>query len=84
MSAPTIDAVTRARGAAARESWAEAYGLLRAQDAHPSRALTAADLAALADAAWWSGRVEESVTARLRAHAAFVASGDHRGAGLAS
>ncbi|MFB7961216.1 LuxR family transcriptional regulator [Streptomyces sp. NPDC056019] len=84
MSAPTIDTVTRARDAAARESWAEAYGLLRAQDAHPSRALTAADLAALADAAWWSGRVEESVTARLRAHAAFVASGDHRGAGLAS
>ncbi|MFE5595515.1 LuxR family transcriptional regulator [Streptomyces sp. NPDC056549] len=84
MSAPTIDAMTRARAAAARESWAEAYGLLRAQDAHPSRALTGDDLTTLADAAWWSGRVDESVAARLRAHAAYVASGDHRGAGLAS
>ncbi|MFJ7955056.1 LuxR C-terminal-related transcriptional regulator [Streptomyces sp. NPDC096319] len=84
MSAPTIDRITRARDAAARESWAEAYGLLRADDAHPSRALTADDLTILADAAWWSGHVDESVTARLRAHAAYVAGGDHRGAGLAS
>ncbi|WP_426363790.1 LuxR C-terminal-related transcriptional regulator [Streptomyces sp. E-08] len=84
MSAPTIDGIAQARDAAARESWAEAYGLLRAHDAHPSRALTADDLTVLADAAWWSGHVDESVTARLRAHAAYVASGDHRGAGLAS
>ncbi|WP_426403543.1 LuxR C-terminal-related transcriptional regulator [Streptomyces sp. R-07] len=84
MSAPTIDGIAQARTAAARESWAEAYGLLHAQDAHPSRALTADDLMTLADAAWWSGRVDESVTARLRAHAAYVAGGDHRGAGLAS
>ncbi|MFJ5829781.1 LuxR C-terminal-related transcriptional regulator [Streptomyces sp. NPDC093089] len=93
MSAPTIrtrrtadadDAVERAREAAGRESWAEAYALLRAHDRHPSRALTADDLSVLADAAWWSGHIDESVTARLRAHAAFLAAGDHRGAGLAS
>ncbi|MFD8205409.1 LuxR family transcriptional regulator [Streptomyces sp. NPDC059695] len=84
MSAPTIDALPRARDAAARDAWAEAYALLRAQDARPRRALTADDLTILAEAAWWSGRVDESVTARLRAHAAFVARGDHRGAGLAS
>ncbi|WP_435059211.1 LuxR C-terminal-related transcriptional regulator [Streptomyces sp. bgisy060] len=84
MSAPTVDRLTRARDAAARESWVEAYGLLHAHDEHPSRALTADDLAALADAAWWSGRVDESVAARLRAHAAYAAVGDHRGAGLAS
>ena len=38
MSAPTIDRIAQARTAAARESWAEAYGLLRAHEAHPSRA----------------------------------------------
>ncbi|MFJ8659013.1 LuxR C-terminal-related transcriptional regulator [Streptomyces sp. NPDC093795] len=92
MSAPTIhtrhtaeaDVLERARDAAARESWAEAYALLHAHDLHPSRGLTADDLSVLADAAWWSGHVDESVTARLRAHAAYLAADDHRGAGLAS
>ncbi|WP_369144163.1 response regulator transcription factor [Streptomyces sp. R44] len=84
MSAPTIDRIERARTAAARESWTEAYGLLHAHDEHPTRALSADDLTILADAAWWSGHVDESVAARLRAHAAYVAGGDHRGAGLAS
>ncbi|MDV5145571.1 LuxR C-terminal-related transcriptional regulator [Streptomyces sp. SBC-4] len=90
MSAPTLhtpqtsDAVERARDAAGRESWAEAYALLHAHDLHPSRGLTADDLSVLADAAWWSGHIDESVTARLRAHAAFLAAGDHRGAGLAA
>ncbi|MFI9111108.1 LuxR C-terminal-related transcriptional regulator [Streptomyces venezuelae] len=93
MSAPTIrtrhtaaaaDAVERARDAATRESWTEAYELLHAHDRHPSRGLTADDLSVLADAAWWSGHLDESVTARLRAHAAFLAADDHRGAGLAS
>ncbi|MEU5216064.1 LuxR C-terminal-related transcriptional regulator [Streptomyces sp. NPDC020807] len=60
------------------------YALLHAEDRHPTRALTGEDLAELADAAWWSGHVEESVTARLRAHAACLAAGDHRGAGLAA
>ncbi|MFD3665701.1 LuxR C-terminal-related transcriptional regulator [Streptomyces sp. NPDC058659] len=94
MSAPTLhtahtadataDVVERARDAAERESWAEAYALLHAHDLHPSRGLTADDLSVLADAAWWSGHIDESVTARLRAHAAFLAAGDHRGAGLAA
>ncbi|WP_329623543.1 LuxR C-terminal-related transcriptional regulator [Streptomyces sp. NBC_01255] len=83
-TADTADAVERARDAAGRESWAEAYALLHAHDLHPSRGLTADDLSVLADAAWWSGHIDESVTARLRAHAAFLAAGDHRGAGLAA
>ncbi|MFC9791472.1 LuxR C-terminal-related transcriptional regulator [Streptomyces sp. NPDC127584] len=85
MSVPlTTDPVDRARSAAARESWAEAYMLLHAHDLHPSRGLTADDLSVLADAAWWSGHVDESVAARLRAHAACLAADDHRGAGLAA
>ncbi|MFE7552841.1 LuxR C-terminal-related transcriptional regulator [Streptomyces gardneri] len=83
-TARAADAVERARDAAERESWAEAYALLHAHDLHPSRALTADDLSVLADAAWWSGHIDESVTARLRSHAAFLAAGDHRGAGLAA
>ncbi|MFI1714355.1 LuxR C-terminal-related transcriptional regulator [Streptomyces litmocidini] len=77
-------AVERARSAAARESWAEAYVLLREADRHPTHALTAEDLDVLSDAAWWSGHVDESVAARLRTHAAYVAAHDRRGAGLAA
>ncbi|MFF5972069.1 LuxR family transcriptional regulator [Streptomyces sp. NPDC012769] len=74
----------RGRDAVAREDWAGAYALLHEADRHPTGPLGADDLAALADAAWWSGRVDESVTARLRAHAAYVARGDWRGAGLSA
>ncbi|MFG3345288.1 LuxR family transcriptional regulator [Streptomyces sp. NPDC048018] len=74
--------LTRARDAAAREDWAGAYALLHEADRHPTAPLAPGDLDALADSAWWSGRIEESVTARLRAHAAHVAAGDLRGAGV--
>ncbi|MGW3520431.1 LuxR C-terminal-related transcriptional regulator [Streptomyces hydrogenans] len=84
MSAPVIDRAGRARDAVAREAWGEAYALLHARDRHPDEALTPDDLGALSDAAWWSGHLDESVAARLRAHAAHVAAGDHRGAGLAA
>ncbi|MFF8279220.1 LuxR C-terminal-related transcriptional regulator [Streptomyces lateritius] len=77
----TAPAVERARDAAARESWAEAYTLLYEADRHPSAALGPDDLDLLADAAWWAGHVDESVAARLRAQAGYVAAGDHRGAG---
>lgn len=76
--APSVE---RARDAAARESWAEAYVLLRTLDMHGPRALAPDDLDTLADAAWWSGHVDESVDARLRAHAGYAAAGDHRRAG---
>ncbi|MBT2368261.1 LuxR family transcriptional regulator [Streptomyces sp. ISL-10] len=77
-SAPSVE---RARDAAARDSWAEAYVLLRAADSEAPGALAPADLDTLADAAWWTGHVDESVDARLRAHAGYEAGGDHRGAG---
>ncbi|MFJ5707775.1 LuxR family transcriptional regulator [Streptomyces sp. NPDC093105] len=84
MSAPVVDRAGRARDAAAHERWAEAYALLHARDRHPDEPLTAGDLAALSDAAWWTGHLDESVAARLRAHSAHVAAGDHRGAGAAA
>ncbi|MBT2489078.1 LuxR family transcriptional regulator [Streptomyces sp. ISL-96] len=84
MAVQEAPSVERARDAAARESWAEAYVLLRALDGHASRALAPEDLDTLADAAWWSGHVDESVDARLRAHAGYAAAGDHRRAGCAA
>ncbi|MEU6976244.1 MULTISPECIES: LuxR family transcriptional regulator [unclassified Streptomyces] len=63
------------------------YARLHAADRHPTGSLgplRPRDLDALADSAWWSGRVDESVSVRLRAHSAHVAEGDWRGAGLAA
>ena len=63
----------RARDAVRRESWAEAYDELRALD--PAR-LAPADLEALANAAWWLSRSDESIAARQRAYAGYVAAGE--------
>ena len=43
--------------------------------------LTAAELEALADAAWWLCRVEDSLAARQKAYDKYVAVGDERRAG---
>jgi DNA-binding CsgD family transcriptional regulator len=64
----------RARDAARRESWAEAYRELRALD--PAR-MQPRDLEALADAAWWLSRPEESLAARQRAYAGYMAAGEN-------
>ncbi|MFG2990179.1 LuxR C-terminal-related transcriptional regulator [Streptomyces sp. NPDC048257] len=68
----------RAREAVAREAWGEAYRALSGVDAD---LLDADDLAALADAAWWTGRVDESVEARAKAYAGYAHRGDARRAG---
>ncbi|WP_308298868.1 LuxR C-terminal-related transcriptional regulator [Streptomyces sp. GESEQ-35] len=69
--------VQQARDAVAREAWAEAYRLLSGASAR----LTPDDFAAYADAAWWTGRIEESITARMKAYAGYVAAGAERRAG---
>ncbi|MFI9758584.1 LuxR C-terminal-related transcriptional regulator [Streptomyces sp. NPDC051963] len=71
------EAVRRARDAVAREAWAEAYRLL--SDA--AAPLTPDDFAAYADAAWWTSRIEESITARMKAYAGYVTAGAERRAG---
>ncbi len=40
----------------------------------------ATDLEAFGEAAWWSGKLEEAISLRERAYAAFTAAGDVRGA----
>ncbi|MDN0198739.1 helix-turn-helix transcriptional regulator [Streptomyces sp. S.PNR 29] len=78
---PATEALRRARDAAAREAWADAYRLLSGLD---TAALTPDDCAAFADAAWWTSRVEESITHRMRAYSGYAAAGATRRAGLMS
>jgi class 3 adenylate cyclase len=68
------------RDAAARHAWHEAYGLLREADG--AGALNPDDLRALGEAAWWLGRLDESIAVRERAHAAYLANGDKRSAAV--
>ncbi|HKO86540.1 MAG TPA: LuxR family transcriptional regulator, partial [Actinomycetota bacterium] len=65
--------VDRARDAVRRESWAEAYERLRALD---PAGLEPRDLEALANAAWWLSRSDESIANRQRAYAGYMAAGE--------
>lgn len=69
------------RDAAWRGSWAAAYERLRALS---ETDLPAEDLDALADAAWWLSRVDESIIARQRAYAGYVTAGNNRRAAHAA
>ncbi len=70
--------IERARDAARQGLWSEAYEQFRKLD--QSR-LTPEDLEALADSLWWLSRLDESITARLKAYSSYVAEGDNRRAG---
>lgn len=65
--------VDRARDAVRRESWAEAYERLRGLD---PAGLEPRDLEALANAAWWLSRSDESIANRQRAYAGYMAAGE--------
>src|SRR5918994_2349549 len=75
--AQVLDSFESARDAAARHAWRSAYegyaGLDRSE-------LTPADLEQFADAAWWTGRLDEGIRLRERAYTAYSASGDKLGA----
>ena len=76
--AQAVGSLDSARDAAGRHAWRSAYdtyaGLERSD-------LTPADLEHFADAAWWTGRLDEAIRLRERAYAAYSASGDKLGAG---
>jgi ATP/maltotriose-dependent transcriptional regulator MalT len=76
-----LTAAGRARDAAARAAWAEAYELLHPCD---DAGLEPEDFEALADAAWWLCRVEESLAARHKAYQAYVAADNARRAGYSA
>ncbi|MGH3550850.1 MAG: BTAD domain-containing putative transcriptional regulator [Pseudonocardiaceae bacterium] len=71
-----------ARAALAAHDWRRAHELLTAADR--TAPLGAQDLDGLAEATGWLGHVRESLSARQRAHHAFLQAGDHRRAALAA
>src|SRR5262245_31075601 len=79
--AERIADIEQARSAAVREAWDEAYAAFGAVD--PST-YTPADWRDLADAAWWLGKADESLSARQRAYTGFAAAGDEAAAGAAA
>jgi class 3 adenylate cyclase len=72
------DSLQAGRDAAARGAWREAYDLL----APAVRSLGAEDLEALANAAFWTGKLDESIELREQAQAAFVELGEKKRAAM--
>ncbi|MET0259883.1 MAG: adenylate/guanylate cyclase domain-containing protein [Gaiellaceae bacterium] len=70
-------AVDVARNAAERHSWREAYDAYTGSD---DSGLTPDDQEQFADAAWWTGKIDEAIGLRERSYAGFSAAGDRLGA----
>jgi class 3 adenylate cyclase len=75
-----FESLEAGRVAAARYSWKEAFELLSAADS--DGVLTARDVDMLAQAAWWTGRLEDALALRERAYAAYMKEGDKQAAAL--
>jgi class 3 adenylate cyclase len=81
MSSHVIDDALRGgREAIEGHAWREAFDLLTAADSHGS--LGPADLESLAASAWWTGRLDECISARERAFSAYTEAGDRRRAAM--
>jgi class 3 adenylate cyclase len=78
MSHVVDDAREAGRDAAARGAWREAYDALLAAQGE----LEPEDLERLAEAAWWTGKLDESIERRERAYKAWLAAGEKRRAAL--
>ncbi len=68
------------RDAASRHAWREAFDLLR--EADQLETLAPDDLVSLAEAAWWTGRLEDCIAARERAYALYLEQGQGRRAAV--
>jgi tetratricopeptide (TPR) repeat protein len=77
-ASPIAETVEAGRAALARYSWREAYELLGG--IRDEGVLSGEDLEGLAQAAWWSGRLEDAIAAGERAYAAHTAKDDRVGA----
>jgi len=74
--------IDQARTAVEQKAWSDAYDLFLVLE--PS-GLTPSDWDGYADAAWWTGRIGESISARQKAYAGFAsASDDRRAAAMAA
>src|SRR6266516_3778948 len=68
-----VESVQAARQAALRHGWREAYDAYSSSDA---KSFAPHDLESFAEAAWWTGRLDEALNLRERSYAAYVAAGD--------
>jgi class 3 adenylate cyclase len=68
-----LDSRDAARSAAGRHAWREAYDAYSSLDGGE---LAPDDLESFADAAWWTGRLDEAINLRERAYAGFAAAGE--------
>ena len=68
----TVDLLTTARDAASRQSWREAFEAYAGVD---QASLGGEDLERYGEAAWWSGKLLESIRLREEAYAAFAKEG---------
>ena len=80
MSQVLDDSLEAGREAARKHAWRDAYELLQKADA--DRLLGAEDLERLAEAAWWTGHLEQAIDLRERAYAAYTEAGEPRRAAL--
>ena len=71
------EVVEAARTSARRHAWRDAYEAYSGSD---ELELTPDDLERFADAAWWTGRIEEATGLRERSYAGFSGAGDKLGA----
>jgi class 3 adenylate cyclase len=69
----TTDSLETAQGAATRHEWREAYEAYSSLD---RRSLSAEDLERFAEAAWWSGKLDEAINLRERSYARYSADGE--------
>ena len=72
-----VESVEAAREAAARHAWRQAYDAYSSVD---RRDLTPDDLESFADAAWWTGRLDQAIKLREDSYTAFAAAGERRSA----
>ena len=72
-----IEPLDAARKAADRHAWRETYDAYAGAERVD---LTAGDLEHFADAAWWTGRLDEAIGLRERSYTAFTSADDKLGA----
>jgi class 3 adenylate cyclase len=81
-ASPITETAEAGRAALARYSWREAYELLGG--ICDEGVLSGHDLEGLAQAAWWSGRLDSAIAAGERAYATYIADDDRVGAARAA
>ena len=67
------DSLESARSAAGSHAWREAYDTYATAN---ERDLSPSDLERFADAAWWTGRLDQAISLRERSYAGYAAAGE--------